>query len=208
MSAERPLPRDSKRLRYRLWDDSERDVAAALAIYGDPEVMRYVGTGGVEDEAKVRERIARRRALFEEHGYTGWAMTLRDDPTDTPIGSVILVPMNQGPHADALRRDPRFGPMVEVGYHIAKRAWGKGYAREAARAAVQFAFSDPPLGPGLQEVVATIYPENAASIRAAEAVGFVGCGPEGAPETMSLFGRSDIVLLRLSRERWLRIAQD
>jgi RimJ/RimL family protein N-acetyltransferase len=202
------MPRDTTRLRFRLWEDTEPDIAAGLAIYGDPEVMRYVGTGVVEDREKVRERIARRRALFEQHGYTGWAIVLKDDPTDTPIGSILLTPMNQGPHADAVRRDPRYGPMVEVGYHLGKRAWGHGYAREGAQSVVQFAFDAPPKGAGLDEVVATIYPENLPSIRTAESLGFVGKGPGGQPETISLFGRTDIVLLRLSKDRWASTRAD
>ena len=202
------MPRDTTRLRFRLWEDTERDIAAALGIYADPEVMRYIGTGEVEDREKVRERIARRRALFEQYGYTGWAIVPKDDPSDTPIGSILLAPMNQGPHADALRRDPRYGPMVEVGYHLGRRAWGHGYAREGARSVVQFAFESPPKGAGLEEVVATIYPENLASIRTAESVGFVGKGPQGAPETISLFGRTDILLLRLSKDRWASTRAD
>ncbi len=208
MTVERPMPRDTKRLRFRLWEDTEHDIAAGLAIYGDTDVMRYIGTGEVEDRDKVRQRFARRRAMFEQFGYTGWAIVLRDDPTDTPIGSILLAPMNQGPHADAIRRDPRYGPMVEVGYHLGRRAWGHGYAREGARSVVEFAFEAPPKGAGLDEVVATIYPENLPSIRTAESLGFVGRGPEGAPETMSLFGRSDILLLRLSKDRWASTRAD
>ena len=45
-------------------------------------------------------------------------------------------------------------------------------------------------------------------MRTAEAIGFKGAGPDGAPELMSFFGRDDIVLLRLSKERWLRLALD
>lgn len=203
------MPRDTKRLRFRLWEDNERDIAAALEIYSDPEVMKWVGMREAETaREQMLARFTRRRAMFERTGYTAWAVVPLDDESDTPVGTIGLWPLNEGPHADAARRDPRFGPMVEITYHFPRRAWGKGLAREAGRSVVQFAFAAPPGGVGLEEVVATIYPENTASIRTAEAIGFVGKGEQGAPETMSLFGREDIVLLRLSRERWLRLAED
>jgi RimJ/RimL family protein N-acetyltransferase len=178
-----------------------------MEIYGDPDVMRYIGLGGTEDIEKVRARIARRRAMFDKAGYTSWAMIALDDETDTPLGSIGLWPINEGPHADA-RFDPRFTPMVEISYHLPRRSWGKGLAREAGHSVAAFAFGDAPNGLGFDEIVATLYPENAPSMRTAEAIGFKGAGPDGAPELMSFFGRDDIVLLRLSKERWLRLALD
>lgn len=197
----RPLPADTERLRFRLWDESDRDIDAALEIYSDPEVMAFVGMRQVETtREQMLARITRRRAMFEQVGYTAWAVVLRDDPTDTPIGTIGLWPLNQGPHADAARRDDRYDAMVEITYHFPRRAWGKGLAREAARSVAEFALRPAPDGLGLDEIVATIYPENRASIRVALAAGFTGRGPGGAPETMRLFGRDDIVLLRRTRE--------
>lgn len=198
---ERALPRDTERLRFRLWDESDRDIGAALEIYSDPEVMAFVGMRQIETtREQMLARITRRRAMFEQTGYTAWAVTLKDDPTDTPVGTIGLWPLNQGPHADAARRDERYGGMVEITYHFARRAWGKGLAREAAASVVDFAFRSPPEGLGLEEIVATIYPENDASVRVARAVGFTGRGPGGAHETMRLFGRDDIVMLRRRRD--------
>jgi RimJ/RimL family protein N-acetyltransferase len=207
MTTIKPVPRETKRLRFRVWEENERDLAAAMEIYTDPEVMRYIGMGGTEDADKVRARLARRRAMFEKTGYTSWAMIALDDATDTPLGSIGLWPINEGPHADA-RFDPRFTPMVEISYHLPRRSWGKGLAREAGHSVAAFAFGNPPEGLGFDEIVATLYPENLASMRTAEAIGFKGAGKDGAPELMSFFGRDDIVLLRLSKERWQRLALD
>lgn len=209
MTRTRPLPRETRRLRFRLWNDSERDVGAALSIYSDPEVMRWVGMRTPETtREQMLARVERRRAMFDKVGYTAWAVTLRDDPTDTPVGTIGLWPLNEGPHADAARHDERFGPMVEITYHFPRAAWGKGLAREAGRSVAAFALDLPPRGLGLPEIVATIYPENGPSVRTARAIGFTGCGPGGEHETMRLFGRDDIVLLRLSRERWGSLTQD
>lgn len=207
MNTDRPIPRDTERLRFRMWSDSQSDLDAAMAIYNDPEVMRHIGMGGIEDSEQVRARLARRRAMFEKNGYTSWAMVAKDDDTDTPLGSIGLWPINEGPHADA-RFDSRFTPMVEISYHLPRGSWGKGLAREAGRSVLAFAFEDAPGGLGFGEIVATLYPENGASWRTAEALGFVGAGPGGKPELMSFFGRDDIVLLRLTRDRWRRLARD
>lgn len=203
------MPRDTQRLRFRLWEETSRDIAAALDIYSDAEVMKWVGMREPETtREQMLARITRRRAMFERVGYTAWAVVPLDDATDTPVGTIGLWPLNEGPHADAARRDPRFGPMVEITYHFPRRVWGKALAREAGRSVVQFAFDAPPTGAGLNEVVATIYPENLPSIRTAESLGFVGLGPGGQPETISLFGRTDIVLLRLSKDRWASTRAD
>ncbi len=207
MNSTKPIPRDTERLRFRMWGDSPGDLDAAMEIYNDPEVMRHIGMGGIEDAEQVRARLARRRAMFEKVGYTSWAMIARDNDTDTPLGSIGLWPINEGPHADA-RHDPRFTPMVEISYHLPRRSWGKGLAREAGRSVLAFAFGDTPGGLGLDEIVATLYPENAASWRTAEAIGFTGAGPGGKPEYMSFFGREDIVLLRLTKDRWRGLTRD
>ena len=61
---------------------------------------------------------------------------------------------------------------VEVGYLLAPHRWGRGYATEAARACLAYAFG--PLG--LDEVWASIRPTNEASLRVARALGMTPCG--------------------------------
>ena len=60
-----------------------------------------------------------------------------------------------------------FGPAVEIGWRLARAYWGRGYATEAAEAALAHAFG--PLG--LREVVAFTVPGNAASRRVMEKIG-------------------------------------
>ena len=56
------------------------------------------------------------------------------------------------------------GPEVEVAYELAPRAWGRGYATEAARALVDYGFDEI----GLARIVALIVPDNVRSRRVAE----------------------------------------
>lgn len=58
-------------------------------------------------------------------------------------------------------------PEIEIGYRLAKSAWGKGYATEAARAVSNFAFTQL----GIKRLIAMIDPSNVASIRVAEKIG-------------------------------------
>ena len=56
---------------------------------------------------------------------------------------------------------------IEVGYRLAKKFWGKGFATEAARASLHYGFETL----GLDRIVAVVQPENAASCRVIEKIG-------------------------------------
>ena len=63
--------------------------------------------------------------------------------------------------------NPEGHPGLEVGWHLARQAWGQGYAIEAARAAMEWAWTvlEAP------RLISIIHPENAASIHVAERLG-------------------------------------
>jgi RimJ/RimL family protein N-acetyltransferase len=62
---------------------------------------------------------------------------------------------------------PEVLPAVEVGWRLARGAWGRGLATEAARAALAFGFEEQ----GMAEIVAIVQPENVRSLRVAEKLG-------------------------------------
>jgi len=145
---------ETERFWVRRW--TAEDAEAAFAIYGDPEVWRYMGGGpGDADVAQSRrglERIVRR---YEELGSLGmWAIV--EKASGEIVGSVELVPLEGGPE-------------IEVGYHLARRHWGWGIATEAARGAVKYGFEEL----GLPRIVGVCYPENLASRRVLEKCGLV-----------------------------------
>ncbi|WP_304524691.1 GNAT family N-acetyltransferase [Dactylosporangium sp. AC04546] len=112
------------RLVLRRW--AEADRAPFAAMNADPEVMRYFPrplTPG-ESDALV-DRIEQQ---FAEHGYGLWAVSTVDDPF---IGFVGLMWQ---------RIDAPWAPALEIGWRLARHAWGRGYATEAAVAARDFAF--------------------------------------------------------------------
>jgi RimJ/RimL family protein N-acetyltransferase len=117
------------RLLMRRWQEPDREPYAALN--DDPEVMRYFP--GLISRADSDAHVDRMEDHFERHGYGLWALEVMD--TGQFIGFTGLAPM-----PDDLPGGLAAGG-TEVGWRLARRAWHHGYATEAARAAVEVAFS-------------------------------------------------------------------
>ncbi len=142
----------TERLVLREWRSEDLDPFAALN--SDPEVMRFMPKLLSRDECAAR--IQSIRDHFRDHGFGLWAVEVRGV---TPfIGFVGLsIPRFEAP----------FMPCVEVGWRLAREAWGNGFATEAARAAVEFGFSEI----GLKEILSYTVPDNLPSRRVMERLG-------------------------------------
>ena len=129
------------RLLLREWLDE--DAAAFDALSGDPEVMRHLPSPDAD-------WISRMRAHWSQHGFGQWVVEI---PGEAPF--IGLVGLNH------VRFPLAFAPAVEAAWRLDPRYWGKGYATEAARAAI-----DDGLGRlGLTEIVAFTVPANETSQR-------------------------------------------
>jgi len=135
------------RLLLREWRDE--DAAPFAAMSADPEVLRYLS-------APDAEWIARMRAHFAVHGFGNFVVEL---PGEAPFIGVIGL--------NHVRWTLPFTPAVEAGWRLARPYWGKGYAVEAARAAIEDGFGRL----GLEEIVAYTVPENRASRQVMERLG-------------------------------------
>jgi RimJ/RimL family protein N-acetyltransferase len=114
----------TERLLMRRWRAADRDAFAAMNA--DPEVMRHFPAP--LDRAASDVFADRIEARFDEQGYGLWALEVVDGPGF--VGFTGLNPMPEGvPGAGG----------VEVGWRLARSAWGHGYATEAARAALHVA---------------------------------------------------------------------
>ncbi len=142
----------TERLVLRRWRDSDREPFAALNA--DPVVMEHFpSTLSRVDSDGLVDRI---EAGFEERGWGLWAVEVAG--ADPFIGFVGLNPATF---------EAPFTPATEVGWRLAREAWGHGYATEGARAAVTFGFE----ACGLGEIVSFTAAGNERSRRVMERLG-------------------------------------
>lgn len=136
----------------RRWRDSDLEPFAALNA--DPVVMEHFPAPLAGEES---DRMAARiDAAIVERGFGLWAVEVKGGPPF--IGFVGL----SVPNFDA-----PFMLAVEAGWRLAAAYWGRGYATEAAGAAVRFGFTTV----GLPEIVAFTNPANTRSRRVMERLG-------------------------------------
>jgi RimJ/RimL family protein N-acetyltransferase len=147
------------RLLLRPWvlDDAE----AALAIYGADEVSRWLAPAveRVPDIASMRADLASWmvECVSLDSCQGRWAIVLRE--TSEVVGGVTLLPL------------PPYDVDLQVGWQIAPKAWGNGFATEAGHAVAHYAF-----GAGLDEIFAVVRPQNVKGAATARRVGMEWVG--------------------------------
>jgi RimJ/RimL family protein N-acetyltransferase len=92
--------------------------------------------------------------------------------------------------------EAHFTPCVEIGWRLAAEHWGRGYAPEAARATLDFAFGEA----GLEEVVSFAVPENVRSRRVMEQIGMTRRPADDFDHPNAPDGLRRHVLYRICRE--------
>ncbi|MFF0269573.1 GNAT family N-acetyltransferase [Kribbella sp. NPDC004536] len=112
------------RLVLRGWRDSDLEPWAAMNA--DPEVREHLGELLTREQSDAS--VASFQADFERQGYGWWAVEV--GATGEFVGFAGLDPVDD---------DMPFTG-VEIGWRLARSAWGKGYATEAARAGLAFGF--------------------------------------------------------------------
>jgi RimJ/RimL family protein N-acetyltransferase len=150
----------TERLVLRAW--VQADAPAFLDIYGREEVIRWLGPHPRRVIVTTLE-MARERLRYREQRIAGlepplglWAIVLVDDEARGPIGTALLMPLED---AD--------GPTdeVEVGWHLHPDEQGRGYATEAAHALLERAAA------GIGQVLALTDLDNEPSQRVARRLG-------------------------------------
>ena len=115
----------------RRWREGDREPFAA--INADPAVMEHFPV--TLTRAQSDELIDAIEAAFDRDGHGLWALEVRSSGELVGFAG-LAVPVFEA----------HFTPAVEVGWRLARTAWGNGYATEAGRAALEFGFQRAGLG--------------------------------------------------------------
>jgi ribosomal-protein-alanine N-acetyltransferase len=141
--------------RLRLRPLAAVDAEPCLALWTNPDVMRYVSPVPVT-RAQAEAVFAHYRPQVEKTGYGHWAIEVKGG--DAFAGIILL---------EKVKFTAAFTPAIEVGWLLAPDQWGNGYATEGAKAALDYAFTHL----NLSEVVALTAAGNLASQRVMERLG-------------------------------------
>lgn len=141
---------ETERLKLRMWRETDLDDYAEMSA--DPAVMQYLTLGKLFTRADAWRSIAFFMGHWEMRGYGHWAV--EEKATRRMIGRIGFL-------------NPEGWPGFEIGWTLARHAWGKGYATEGAKRALAYAFNEL----DRRHVISLIHPDNAPSMRVAERLG-------------------------------------
>jgi RimJ/RimL family protein N-acetyltransferase len=143
---------ETERLFMRQWRES--DLAPFALLNSDSEVMKYfvAPLTRAESDAFAQQIMSD----LDERGYGLWALEVKE--SGEFIGFMGLEWQTYEAH---------FTPALEVGWRLARSAWGCGYASEAARAALTLGFERA----DVDEIVSTTAKINTRSQQVMERIG-------------------------------------
>lgn len=158
------------------------DFEAYAQMCADIDVMRFIGDGLPLERPMAWRNLALMLGHWSLRGYGLWAVEER--ASGKLAGRIGFW-------------NPEGWPGFELGWMLARRYWGMGYATEGAKAALRYAFTEL----GQNEVISLIHPENAASIRVAERLGE---RPAGTAEVLG----KPVLVYRVSQAEWRQARTD
>lgn len=174
---------ETPRLKLRDWD--EADVAPFARHTNTTNVMRWLG--GVKTDAEMAELVARLERWQAERGFTFWAVERRADGELLGFCGLKI--------ADTAGSPIEGSP--EIGWRLREDAWGRGYAKEAAMASLDFAFKTL----NLPHVVAITCIENEPSWGLMERLGMTR-RPDLDYDDPRFPDINPMIVYRIAREDW------
>jgi RimJ/RimL family protein N-acetyltransferase len=174
--ARRVIP-EIKTERLRLRGLRASDLEPYAAMYADPEVMRFLEDGRPQPRWAAWRSMSVHLGHWALRGYGQWALI--DSATEAFVGRAGLY-------------SPEGWPGLEVGWVLSRSHWGRGFATEAARAALAYAFERL----GAERVISIIAPGNDRSVRVAERLG------ERYDRTVELLDRGRHRIYAIDRSTW------
>ena len=159
------------------------DFEAWASFCADPEVVRYLW-GKPQTRIDAWRQMAMTLGHWVLRGYGMWAVERKSDGAF--IGRIGML-------------NPEGWPGLEVGWTLGRPYWGQGYATEAARAAIRYAFLTQPV----DRIISCIDPGNKPSQAVALRLG----ESKGPPQELTLGGHSFTVdIWFITREVWQKRA--
>lgn len=143
---------ETRRLQVRHLEDA--DLPDFYAVCSNPELMRYMGDGVPLTEEQTARWIQKSQENYRHHGYGCMAVIDKADGKFIGFCGIVYAPGS----SDA-----------EIIYALDKPYWGKGLAREVAGAMLEFGLNER----HLDKILATIHPDNKASVKVVESIGMV-----------------------------------
>ncbi len=165
---------ETDRLLLRMFRDS--DITTVAEWSADPNVMRYVGDGQPINRCNAWRAMASWLGHWQLRGYGFWAM--EEKATQQLVGRCGFF-------------NPPDWPRFEVGWTLHPQHWRKGFATEAANAALKYAFT----AMRRDAVSSIIHPDNAASIQVATRIG------ERLAGEADLFGKR-VLIYEITKAEW------
>jgi ribosomal-protein-alanine N-acetyltransferase len=145
------------RLRLRHWRDADLPLFAAMNA--DPDVMaHFAGTLSAAESDRLAERL---RAELSSEAFGLWALEIPGT-----MGFAGFVGLTRP------RFDAYFTPCIEIGWRLARPAWGHGYASEATALALRHGFATL----GVADIFAITVPANLRSRAVMQRIGMTHVG--------------------------------
>ncbi len=152
---------ETNRLLVRSWN-LDIDIQAAFEIYGNPEVVCFLGIEPDESIETTRQQLQEHLESADDDDL--WYAVV-EKASGQVIGAALLAPLYD-------KKEEQLINDYEIGWHLRKASWGKGYATEIGQALINYGLNDIKL-PALYAVIT---PTNMASIRVAQKLGMTYIG--------------------------------
>ena len=173
----------SKRIGLRKFQPGDLDSMSAINV--DPQVMEHFPS--TFDRDQTQEFIQKANEKIDENGFSFWAAELIATGELLGFVGINKVPFNE-----------EFTPAVEIGWRLARKHWGHGYATEAANACLRFAFEKAQL----DSVVSFTALPNERSELVMQRIGMTKAGEFEHPKIEKGHRLQKHVLYKISKADW------
>lgn len=176
---------ETERLIIRSWMP-ELDAEQAFAIYGDPEVTRFIGGKTENNIDTQREKLTKVTQRYQKlNNGTGFWALVEKQSKEIIVGAILLKRLPDKNHQSS--------EDYEVGWHLQRNFWGKGYATEAAREIINYGFNVL----NLLRIYSVVHPENYASVRVTQRLGMKPMG-----YTNKYYGGVEVLLFQIDSPKY------